>query len=58
VAECFVPISSRVSTRITKESVRQLLRDRFGHQDFRPGQWEPLDAVLAGQDALVVMPTG
>jgi len=58
VAECFVPVSSRVSTRITKESVRQLLRDRFGHQDFRPGQWEPLDAVLAGQDALVVMPTG
>ena len=47
-----------MSTRITKESVRQLLRDRFGHQDFRPGQWEPLDAVLAGQDALVVMPTG
>jgi len=47
-----------VSKRITKEAARQLLQDRFGHQDFRPGQWEPTDAVLSGKDALVVMPTG
>ncbi|HJP60823.1 MAG TPA: DEAD/DEAH box helicase, partial [Gemmatimonadaceae bacterium] len=47
-----------MSKRITKESARQLLRERFGHSDFRPGQWEPLDAVLCGKDALVVMPTG
>ena len=47
-----------MSKRITKESARQLLRERFGHADFRPGQWEPLDAVLCGKDALVVMPTG
>jgi len=53
-----VPVSGRVSKRITKESARQLLRERFGHADFRPGQWEPLDAVLTGKDALVVMPTG
>ena len=53
-----MPQTSRVSKRITREAARQLLRDRFGHQDFRPGQWEPLDAVLAGRDALVVMPTG
>src|SRR5215208_1871082 len=56
--ECFVPVSGRVSTRITKQAARELLRDRFGHRDFRPGQWEPLNAVLSGQDALVVMPTG
>jgi ATP-dependent DNA helicase RecQ len=47
-----------VSAQITKASARKLLRDRFGHQDFRPGQWEPLEAVLSGHDALVVMPTG
>ena len=53
-----MPIRDRVSTRITKESARQLLRDRFGHQEFRPGQWDAIDAVLCGRDALVVMPTG
>ena len=34
------------------------LRERFGHADFRRGQWEPVRAVLRGRDALVVMPTG
>ena len=35
-----------------------VLRDRFGHSDFRRGQWEPIQSVLSGRDALVVMPTG
>ena len=35
-----------------------MLRDRFGHPDFRRGQWEPVRSVLSGRDALVVMPTG
>src|SRR5213075_1505711 len=43
---------------ISKEAARSLLTDRFGHKDFRAGQWEPITAVLAGRDALVVMPTG
>ncbi len=34
------------------------LRERFGHENFRGGQWEPVQAVLGGRDALVVMPTG
>jgi ATP-dependent DNA helicase RecQ len=34
------------------------LRERFGHERFRAGQWEPIQAVLGGRDALVVMPTG
>jgi ATP-dependent DNA helicase RecQ len=42
----------------TKTRARAVLRERFGHADFRPGQWEPVDAVLHGRDALVVMPTG
>ena len=53
-----MPIYGRVSKHITKESARQLLHERFGHEDFRPGQWAPLNAVLSGEDALVVMPTG
>ena len=35
-----------------------LLREQFGHADFRHGQWEPVQALLEGRDALVVMPTG
>src|SRR6476661_11212944 len=42
----------------SKERARAVLRERFGHADFRRGQWEPIKAVLEGRDALVVMPTG
>ena len=38
--------------------IRQLLRERFGHQDFRPGQAAIIDALLQGQNVLTVMPTG
>ena len=31
---------------------------RFGLEDFREGQREPIEAVLRGEDAVVVMPTG
>lgn len=30
----------------------------FGHEGFRPGQKEAVEAVLNGRDAVVVMPTG
>ncbi len=30
----------------------------LGHDSFRPGQREPVEAALAGRDSLVVMPTG
>lgn len=36
----------------------ETLRARFGLDDFRPGQEDVIRAVLAGRDALVVMPTG
>ena len=42
----------------TKADARALLRERFGHDDFRRGQWAPIKALLDGEDALVVMPTG
>jgi ATP-dependent DNA helicase RecQ len=36
----------------------QALLERFGLQEFRPGQQEAVAAALAGRDSLVVMPTG
>jgi len=37
---------------------RSVLREQFGHAEFQRGQWEPMRALLAGRDAIVVMPTG
>ena len=37
---------------------RALLKSVFGYDDFRPGQAEIIDAVLAGGSVLAVMPTG
>src|SRR3954462_12116077 len=42
----------------SKARARDVLARRFGHTDFQLGQWEPMRAVLAGEDALVVIPTG
>ncbi|MEX2472144.1 MAG: ATP-dependent DNA helicase RecQ [Gemmatimonadota bacterium] len=35
-----------------------VLRQIFGFDTFRPGQREVIDAVLAGEDCIAVMPTG
>ena len=37
---------------------RHLLKTVFGYDDFRPGQPEVLEAILAGEDIMAVMPTG
>lgn len=39
-------------------SARSCLREVFGHPDFRAGQAEPIEAIIGGRDALVVLPTG
>src|SRR6185503_16445508 len=44
--------------RNLKTRARKTLVERFGHADFQSGQWEPIESVLNGHDALVVMPTG
>ena len=44
-----------MSKVVTKARARAVLNERFGHTDFRAGQWEPVRAVLTGHDALVVM---
>lgn len=37
---------------------QQILKDTFGYSEFRPPQGEIIDTVMAGGDALVLMPTG
>ena len=39
-------------------SKRRILKDVFGFDDFRPGQEQVVDALLAGRSVLTVMPTG
>src|SRR6195952_442593 len=46
------------SAHRSRDAARQVLVERFGHEDFQEGQWESIEAVLEGRDALVVMPTG
>ncbi|HEY0929768.1 MAG TPA: ATP-dependent DNA helicase RecQ [Gemmatimonas sp.] len=41
--------------RLTPDDV---LHDVFGYTEFRPGQREVIDAVLAGRDCIALMPTG
>jgi ATP-dependent DNA helicase RecQ len=38
--------------------IRRVARERLGIDELRPGQGEAAGAVLAGQDTLLVMPTG
>jgi len=43
---------------LTIDDATRVLRDVFGHRAFRPGQAEAVGAVLAGRDAIVLLPTG
>ncbi|MFI5245431.1 MAG: RecQ family ATP-dependent DNA helicase, partial [Gemmatimonadales bacterium] len=45
-------------TSKTIEAAQLLLKDRFGHAAFRPGQERAVASVLAGRDTLVILPTG
>ncbi len=40
------------------DDLNRQLSEQFGHEKFRPGQEEVVRAVLAGRDAMAVMPTG
>jgi ATP-dependent DNA helicase RecQ len=41
-----------------REQLRRTAREAFGWDELRPGQLEAMEAVMAGRDTLVVMPTG
>ncbi len=40
------------------EESKQILKDVFGYNDFRPLQKEIISHIMKGEDALVLMPTG
>ena len=39
-------------------SKEMVLQRYFGHETFRPGQETLIDGILAGRDAMGIMPTG
>jgi len=41
-----------------RDPKREVLKQVFGFDDFRPGQEDAMDTLLAGQSVLMVMPTG
>jgi ATP-dependent DNA helicase RecQ len=43
---------------LNEAQLTDALRSQFGHPGFRPGQLEAVEAVIAGRDVLLVMPTG
>jgi ATP-dependent DNA helicase RecQ len=45
-------------SRPTLDDARAALREAFGYDQFRAGQEMAIESVLAGQDTLVVLPTG
>jgi ATP-dependent DNA helicase RecQ len=44
--------------RATMATARRTLKKVFGLDEFRPGQQEIIESVLAGHDTLAIMPTG
>ena len=54
--EHFHPIARRLKAAMTP--ARRVLSDVFGFAGFRRGQEAVIEALLAGRDALAVMPTG
>jgi ATP-dependent DNA helicase RecQ len=54
-------VLERQQRQLTRESMTkkfEILRNVFGFDEFRPGQEEIVDSLVAGQHVLAVMPTG
>ena len=43
---------------VIRERAHTLLAKFYGYHSFRPGQYEVVEAVATGRDAVVIMPTG
>lgn len=52
------PLSAEFSHSPHSGSLEDTLKHYFGYDSFRLGQREVIEAALAGQDLLVIMPTG
>jgi ATP-dependent DNA helicase RecQ len=53
-----MPNDLHAPARVVATELRRTLQERFGIDDFRPGQEELIRAILNGRDALAIMPTG
>lgn len=47
-----------IESELAKQKSLKLLKKHFGYEQFRPLQAEVISHVMAGKDALVLMPTG
>lgn len=50
--------AANAATTGGEDEPTRVLREVFGHASFRPGQRRAIDAVVAGRDAVVLLPTG
>ena len=63
---CFSVVCDRIAVEskqqggstMAEETIQRVLKQYYGHTAFRPGQEELIQGILAGRDALGVMPTG
>lgn len=52
------PLSSKKPEEHSPDDLKAVLRNYFGHVDFRPGQSEAVSSVLAGKKTLLLLSTG
>ncbi len=43
---------------MSEDELYELLKTKYGFDEFRPGQLAVIQKLLAGQDVLAVLPTG
>ena len=49
------PVADSADTKVV---CKKILKDTFGYSEFRPGQLEVIEALISGQDTLILLPTG
>lgn len=58
VISLYISSSARYSWAVRNEKLLEILKDNFGHQNFRLNQEKIINSVLDNNDTLAIMPTG
>ncbi len=58
ILEGWIPCHPSIAMELVSNAPLELLERHFGYKSFRPQQQAIIDHVIAGGDALVLMPTG